>query len=99
MKRVLPNDKKLKKSVSSIKVDGNLKTDKNAIAKVACEQALHLGDIVLSCARGTREETRMRGTGERKESLQRSHIHFHFHPRKPWDTAKRVNCHRKSASD
>ena len=57
VKRVLPNDKKLKKSVSSIKVDGNLKTDKNAIAKVACEQALHLGDIVD--ARETRVFTRL----------------------------------------
>ena len=33
VKRVLPNDKKLKLSMSSIKVDGNLKTDKNAIAE------------------------------------------------------------------
>lgn len=33
MKRVLPNDKKLKQSMSSIKVDGNLKTDKNAVAE------------------------------------------------------------------
>ena len=33
VKRVLPNDKKLKKSMSSIKVDGNLKTDKNTIAE------------------------------------------------------------------
>lgn len=33
VKRILPNDKKLKQSVFSIKIDGNLKTDKNAIAK------------------------------------------------------------------
>ena len=34
---------------------------------VACEQALHLGDIVKSTrARGTREETRLRGAGKRK---------------------------------
>ena len=33
VKRVLPNDKKLKQSMSSIKVSGNLKTDKNAIAE------------------------------------------------------------------
>ena len=48
---------------------------------VACGQALQLGDIVKSRrARGTREETRMRGAEERKESLQRSLIDFHFHP-------------------
>lgn len=29
---MLPNDKKLKQSMPSIKVDGSLKTDKNAIA-------------------------------------------------------------------
>ena len=35
---------------------------------IACEQALYLGDIVVKSgrARGTREETRRRGTGERK---------------------------------
>ena len=33
VKRVLPNDKKLKQSMPSIKVDGNLKTDKNVIAE------------------------------------------------------------------
>ena len=33
VKRVIPNDTKLKQSMSSIKVDGNLKTDKNAIAE------------------------------------------------------------------
>ena len=33
VKRILPNDKKLKQSVFAIKIDGNLKTDKNAIAK------------------------------------------------------------------
>ena len=33
-------------------------------ANVACEQALHLGDIVKSTrARGKREETRLRGAG------------------------------------
>ena len=32
--------------------------------EIACEQALHLGDIVKSrCATGTREETRKRGAG------------------------------------
>lgn len=33
MERILPNDKKLKQSVSAIKIDGNPKTDKNAIAE------------------------------------------------------------------
>ena len=33
MKRVLPNGKKFKQSMPSIKVDGNLKTDKNVIAE------------------------------------------------------------------
>ena len=33
---------------------------------LACEQALHLGDIVKSTrARGTREETRLRGAAPR----------------------------------
>ena len=34
--------------------------------KLACEQALHLGDIVKSgSARGTREEMRKRGSGNK----------------------------------
>ena len=38
---------------------------------LACEQALHLWDIVKSRrARGTREETPKRGAGKGKESLQ-----------------------------
>lgn len=36
VKRILPNDKKLKQSVFSIKIDGNLKTDKNAIKCQKC---------------------------------------------------------------
>ena len=36
---------------------------------IACEQALYLGDIVKSGrARGTRKETRRRGTVEKNES-------------------------------
>ena len=39
---------------------------------IACEQALHLGDIVKSTrARGTREETRLRSAAPRR-SLARS---------------------------
>ena len=33
VERILPNDKKLKQSVSAIKIHGNPKTDKNAIAE------------------------------------------------------------------
>ena len=41
--------------------------------KFACEQALHLGDIVKSeLARGTREETRKRGAGRRELARSRA---------------------------
>ena len=47
---------------------------------VACEQALHLGDIVKSRrARGDANAL----AGEKKESLHRSFINFHFHPGNP----------------
>ena len=37
-----------------------------SVVNIACEQALHLGDIVKSTrARGTREETRLRGAAPR----------------------------------
>ena len=43
------------------------------VLTIACEQALHLGDIVKSTrARGTREETRLRGGGEEKGRSLRS---------------------------
>ena len=39
---------------------------KTADKMIACELALHLGDIVKSTrARGTREETRLRGAGKK----------------------------------
>ena len=46
-----------------------------------------------------RENARARGRG--KESLQRSLTEsgFSFPPRKPRDSAKRENCHRKRAAD
>ena len=82
--------------MSSIKVEGNLKTDKNAIAEVACVQALHLRDILKSRrARGKREETRT-WDGREKGELTTITYKFSFPPR---ETAKRVNCHRKRAAD
>ena len=57
---------------------------------LACEKPLHLG---ISWKFDAREETRKRGVGERKGSLQRSFINFHLHPEKPRDTAKRENCY------
>ena len=56
----------------------------SSISDIACEQALHLGDIVKSRrARSTREEMLKPEAGERKESVQRSLINFHFHPGNP----------------
>ena len=61
------------------------------ISRVAWEQALHLGDIKKSRhARGMWEETRKQRAGERKESLQRSLINFHFHSRTPHQSVKTV---------
>ena len=47
-------------------------------------------------ARGTREETRKRGAGERNESLQWSAHKFHFHPRNPGtpQSVKLQTCRR-----
>ena len=48
----------------------------DVILLLACEQALHLGDVVKSRhARGTREETRKRGAGERTEGFSRGTLH------------------------
>ena len=56
----------------------------SSISDIACEQALHLGDIVKSRrARSTREEMLKPEAGKRKESVQRSLINFHFHPGNP----------------
>ena len=67
---------------------------------VACEQALHLGDIVKSTrARGTREETRLRGAGKRKGELATISRKISFPPRKPRDIVKRENCHHRHAAN
>ena len=67
---------------------------------IACEQALHLGDIVKSTrARGTREETRLRGAGKRKGELATISHKISFPPRKPRDIVKRENCHHRHAAN
>ena len=54
-----------------------------SIQGIACEQALHWGEIVKSWRmRGMWEEIRKQGAWERKESLQRSLPNFHFHTEK-----------------
>ena len=58
--------------------------------RIACEQALYWLDIVKSTrARGTREETRLRGAGKRKGELATVFHKISFPPRKPRDIVKR----------
>ena len=75
------------------------------LASIPCEQR-HQGDSLRASslrgryceksrarASGNREETQERGAEERKESLQRSLINFHFNL-KPQETAKCENFRR-----
>ena len=69
-------------------------------ATLACEQALHLEDIVKSTrARGTREETRLWGAGKRKGELATISHKISFPPQKPRDIVKRENCHHRHATN
>ena len=81
--------------------------EKWADKNIACEQNLHLGDIVKSWhARGTLEETRKwgkwgggwGGVGGWKEELASTTHKFLFPPWKPQNTAKCEKCHRKFAA-
>ena len=58
---------------------------------VACEQALLFGQV----KRASRERT---SEGPRKGELATISHKFSFPPRKPRDSAKRENCHRKRAA-
>ena len=58
-------------------------TSKNILIKVACEQALYLGDIVKS------RRAKAGGGAEKRELATITHKSFSFPPRKPRDTAKR----------
>ena len=57
-------------------------TSKNILIKVACEQALYLGDIAKS------RRAKAGGGAEKRELATITHK-FSFPPRKPRDTAKR----------
>ena len=59
---------------------------------VACEQALLFGQA----KRASRERAR---EGPKKGELATIPYKFSFPPRKPRDSAKRENCHRKRAAD
>ena len=63
-----------------------------AFAYVACEQALLFGQA----KRASRERA---SEGPRKGELATISHKFSFPPRKPRDSAKRENCHRKRAAD
>ena len=58
---------------------------------IACEQALLFGQA----KRASRERA---SEGARKEELATIPFIFSFPPRKPRDSAKRENCHRKRAA-
>ena len=60
--------------------------------QLACEQALLFGQA----KRASRERA---SEGPRKGELATMPYKFSFPPRKPRDSAKRENCHRKSAAD
>ena len=60
--------------------------------KLACEQALLFGQA----KRASRERA---SEGPRKGELATISYKFLFPPRKPRDSAKRENCHRKRAAD
>ena len=59
---------------------------------LACEQALLFGQA----KRASRERV---SEGPRKGELATISHKFSFPPRKPRDSAKRENCHRKSTAD
>ena len=59
---------------------------------VACKQALLFGQA----KRASRERA---SEGPRKGELATISHKFSFPPRKPRDSAKRENCHRKRAAD
>ena len=65
---------------------------KNILMKVACEQALLFGQA----KRASRERA---SEGPRKGELATISHKFSFPPRKPRDSAKRENCHRKRVAD
>ena len=60
--------------------------------RIACEQALRFGQA----KRASRERA---SEGPRKGELATISHKFSFPPRKPRDSAKRENCHRKRAAD
>ena len=67
------------------------KTWLSANQRVACEQALLFGQA----KRASRERA---SEGPRKGELATIPLKFSFPPRKPRDSAKRENCHRKRAA-
>ena len=64
----------------------------HAVHMVACEQALLFG----RAKRASRERA---SEGPRKGELATISHKFSFPPRKPRDSTKRENCHRKRAAD
>ena len=71
---------------------GNSNRENGTTFLVACEQALLFGQA----KRPSRERA---SEGPKKGELATIRYKFSFPPRKPRDSAKRENCHRKSAVD